>query len=224
MQTLGSSAPLERFTITVAAADARAHGRIARALAGSPALEVRSCPSPRAFIDRCSPGDMIIVCCDSLDSPELTLFRDLRSAFAQLLLISVCGSASGRLIRRAMQQGLDGLVLIDQLETALVPTVDAVLAGQTVVPRQLRRSVDRPPLSYREKQILGLVVMGLSNQEIGSRLFLADSTVKSHLSSAFKKLDVRSRSEAAALILDPEGSLGVGILTITGADAERSVA
>ena len=61
---------------------------------------------------------------------------------------------------------------------------------------------------------MNLVVMGFTNSQIGSRLFLAESTVKSHLSSAFSKLGVRSRSEAAALILDPEESFGMGILGI----------
>ena len=70
-------------------------------------------------------------------------------------------------------------------------------------------------LSAREKQILGLVVMGLMNSEIAARLFLAESTVKSHLSSAFRKLGVRSRTEASELILDPERGLGTGILAIS---------
>src|SRR5205085_11078675 len=107
--------------------------------------------------------------------------------------------------RRAVDGGVDGLVFADALDTALPPTIDAVLAGQTAVPRELRASARKPSLTFREKQILGMVVMGCTNGEIGSRLFLAESTVKSHLSSAFGKLGVRSRSEAAAMILDPQG-------------------
>jgi DNA-binding NarL/FixJ family response regulator len=79
----------------------------------------------------------------------------------------------------------------------------------------LRAAVRRPTLSVREKQVLAMVVMGYSNCEIASRLFVAESTVKSHLNAAFRKLGVRSRSEAASLILDPHGSLGPGILAIT---------
>jgi DNA-binding NarL/FixJ family response regulator len=71
-------------------------------------------------------------------------------------------------------------------------------------------------LSSREKQVLGLVVMGYMNSQIAAQLFLAESTVKSHLSSAFDKLGVRSRHEAVARILDPQGGLGVGILTVGG--------
>ena len=46
-----------------------------------------------------------------------------------------------------------------------------------------------------------------TNHEIAARLFLTESTVKSHLASAFEKLGVRSRKDAAALLLDPEEGL-----------------
>ena len=76
-----------------------------------------------------------------------------------------------------------------------------------------------PALSTREKQILGLVVMGYMNCQIAERLFLAESTVKSHLSSAFGKLGVRSRNEAVSLILNPDRGLGTGILSLVGSGA-----
>jgi DNA-binding NarL/FixJ family response regulator len=76
---------------------------------------------------------------------------------------------------------------------------------------------ERPVLSIREKQVVGLVAMGLMNIEIAERLFLAESTVKSHLSSAFAKLGVRSRHEAVELLLNPASGLGLGILSL---DAE----
>jgi len=70
----------------------------------------------------------------------------------------------------------------------------------------------------REKQVLGMVVMGFSNGEIANKLVLAESTIKSHLSSAFSKLGVRSRGEATELILDPVNGLGPGILSIAGTE------
>ena len=47
------------------------------------------------------------------------------------------------------------------------------------------------------------MTQGSTNQEIAARLYLTESTVKSHLATAFEKLGVRSRKEAAALLLDP---------------------
>ncbi len=92
--------------------------------------------------------------------------------------------------------------------------------GQICVPRQHWRQIAPPALSTREKQILGLVVMGYMNSQIAEQLFLAESTVKSHLSSAFGKLGVRSRNEAVNLILDSERGLGMGILALGGEPLE----
>jgi LuxR family maltose regulon positive regulatory protein len=54
------------------------------------------------------------------------------------------------------------------------------------------------PLSERERQVLRLMAQGLSNREIGERLFLALSTVKGHSRIIFDKLQVRNRTEAVA--------------------------
>ena len=116
-------------------------------------------------------------------------------------------------LRTLIAAGARGFVPTDQADAVLPATVRAVQAGQMVLPATYHFKLDRPNLTMREKQLLGMVVLGFSNAEISNKLFLAESTVKSHLSSAFAKLGVRSRKDAAALILDPNGSLGAGILT-----------
>jgi len=113
------------------------------------------------------------------------------------------------LLRRAMRAGADGVVLDGQPVTTLVATARAVLAGQLAVPPALRRRIAPRPLTYREKEILSLVVQGFTNRQIADRLYLAESTVKTHLSSVFEKLDARSRAEAAALVLDPDAGFDV---------------
>ena len=201
--------------ICVAATERRARTRIAGALAGRPELAVRAGASARELIEDSPTCELLVFHCESVSTNDLALFAELKAQLPDLLIVAVCESPNGKNARRAVDKGVEGLVFADRLEDALAPTVKAVLAGQTVVPQELRTSIRKPSLSFREKQILGMVVMGFTNGEIGARLFLAESTVKSHLSSAFSKLGVRSRSEAAAMILDPQGSLGTGILAIT---------
>ena len=116
---------------------------------------------------------------------------------------------------RAVAAKLEGTVLRSELERTLAPTLVAVAAGCCVVPRTVRQLVDRPLLSPRERQILAMVVLDFSNGEIARKLFVTESAVKNHLSSAFAKLGVTSRSAAAELILDNESGLGPGILRIS---------
>jgi DNA-binding NarL/FixJ family response regulator len=111
-------------------------------------------------------------------------------------------------IRRAFRAGADGLVFASDVDRALAPTVRAVLAGQLSLPCQHRRHLEKQALSYREQQVLGLVINGATNRQAADALVLAESTVKGHLASAFAKLGVRSRAEAAAVLLDPEAEAG----------------
>jgi DNA-binding NarL/FixJ family response regulator len=115
--------------------------------------------------------------------------------------------------RQALNAGADGFVRADQAERALGPALDAVLAGLVCAPRAARRLIAKPTFSHREKQVLGLLVEGLTNREIGARLYLAESTVKTHLVSAFAKLGVRSRKDAVAVLLDPAEDLATTALS-----------
>jgi DNA-binding NarL/FixJ family response regulator len=130
-------------------------------------------------------------------------------------LVAVVKEAPGARGARAIAARLEGAVMADQVGPALLPTLQAVAAGQCVLPRSVRQIVDRPPLSPRERQILAMVVIDFSNAEIARKLFVSESNVKNTLSSAFQKLGVKSRGAAAELILDGESGLGPGILRIS---------
>jgi DNA-binding NarL/FixJ family response regulator len=137
-------------------------------------------------------------------------------------IVALCARIERWEVRAALAAGATGVVSLHEFQTTLGPCLRAVRSGQTCVPRGNWRQIDPPALSSREKQILGLVVMGYMNGQIAEQLFLAESTVKSHLSSAFGKLGVRSRNEAVNLILDPERGLGMGILALGGERLEIS--
>lgn len=184
---------------------------LAGALAGRPALHLRVVMPLRMLLATEAAADLIVSHYESLCSDDCELVKQVKSKRADVRIVAVCESADARAVRRVLDSGIDGLVLAGEIDAALWPTVAAVLAGQVAVPRNLRTFVRKPSLSARERQVLGLVVMGFTNSEIGGRLFLAESTVKSHLSSAYTKLGVRSRSEAVALLLDPSEHLGTGI-------------
>jgi DNA-binding NarL/FixJ family response regulator len=133
-------------------------------------------------------------------------------------IVCIAPAPSWKATRALLRDGATAIVAEEDVACALGPALVSAHAGQLSLPSRLRREIAHPVLSVREKQMLGMVVMGFSNAEIARKLYVAESTVKSHLSSAFAKLGVRSRNEATALILDPESGLGAGILTISGDD------
>lgn len=124
-------------------------------------------------------------------------------------------------LRRAVRAGADALVLEHELEDALAPAVRAVAAGLNVMPTVLRNGVEGQAFSHREREVLRLAVTGHTNGEIASALFLAESTVKSHLSSAYRKLGAGGRNDAASMIFDPDEGLAEIVL---GRDAYNRVA
>jgi DNA-binding NarL/FixJ family response regulator len=187
----------------VLGSDAHTCRRAARLL-GEAGFGVSAEPGPGALVVLAGRGS------------EAALLGELRAAVeahpdAQILAVMPAGSANTAL-RRALLAGAAGIVLDAELERALVATVQALLAGQLTVPSSLRGQIAPRPLSHREKQVVALVVKGLTNREIADTLYLAESTVKTHLASAFRKLDARSRSDAVARILDPESGYGMAVL------------
>jgi len=135
----------------------------------------------------------------------------IHSELAGTPILVVCLRAGSGDVRRAIGYGIDGVVLERRIEAVLAPAVAAVRSGQTCVPSGNRSEIETKVLTRREKQMLALVARGLTNAEIAASLYLAESTVKSHLSSAFGKINVSSRYEAASLILDPERGRGLSI-------------
>ncbi len=146
----------------------------------------------------------------------------LRQATARAATVLICSRIRPGDLRIALSAGAFGVVLESEVDVALPIALQAAHAGQVCVPRSHVDQIEPASLSPREKQILGLVVMGYMNCQIAEQLFVAESTVKSHLSSAFAKLGVRSRTEAAELIMDPERGLGIGILGLGGEPVETA--
>jgi DNA-binding NarL/FixJ family response regulator len=110
------------------------------------------------------------------------------------------------LARDALQAGASGFVHAEMMPDQLVRALAVAARGELVAPRELLRYVltndqsgDLAALSARQREILGYVVEGLSNAEIGRRLYLSESTIKQHLRAAYKLLGVSNRTEAANL-------------------------
>lgn len=116
----------------------------------------------------------------------------------------------------AISAGVDGYLLKDVSREALCDAIRRVSNGEALLdPCLVRRLFDEftvlrvraatapPPhgLSHREVEVLRLVAEGLNNREIGTRLFVEEKTVKTHLHNIFDKIGVRDRTQAALYAL-----------------------
>jgi two-component system, NarL family, response regulator len=204
------SVPLAAATASISVvARAFAARRIGAALESGGLFAARFADSVAELLEsgRGPHPDAVVFACDPFEAQSLAAIRRIADEMRTAPLVIVSSASDGTGIGQAVNAGADGVVYEAELETTLGPTTQAVLAGQVSVPRRFHRCVVKPVFSHRERQVLTLVVAGFGNRQIASELFLAESTVKSHLSSAFQKLGVRSRKEAAAVLMDPDEGL-----------------
>ena len=105
-------------------------------------------------------------------------------------------------IYQAVRAGAKGYLLKDATLEELLDSIRKVHAGETCIPPALgAKLVSRmsgETLTSREIDVLKLLARGRSNKEIGSDLFISETTVKTHMRSIFSKLNVMSRTEAIA--------------------------
>jgi DNA-binding NarL/FixJ family response regulator len=194
------SSPMNRLELVVfvAARDERLRHRVAAALAAD---SISPTASPRVAAD---------VAVLAFDLAATGRAAELRDAVRELPVsrFVILSPGSGPLgARRAIREGAAGIVLEDDVEPALAAAVRAVAAGLTAIPVTLRSEADKVSLSHRELEVLRLVAAGKTNCEIALALYLAESTVKSHLSSLFRKVGAGSRKEVRRLVLDPDEGL-----------------
>ncbi|MFC7625861.1 response regulator [Microlunatus sp. GCM10028923] len=108
-------------------------------------------------------------------------------------------------IRPAIEAGAVGYLLKDVSINELTAAIRAVAAGRQAwspeVTARLTRRAEPPALSDREREVLGLVGEGLTNAEIGARLFIGEATVKTYLVRIFGKLGVADRTAAVVAAL-----------------------
>jgi DNA-binding NarL/FixJ family response regulator len=151
----------------------------------------------------------------SVDLSEPVSVRRLRERLnghvrGRVVVVSpACGPLG---MRRAVRAGAASVVLEEELEAVLGAAVRAVAAGLIAVPAALRDRDDRLAFSHREREVLRLAIDGHTNGQIATALFLSESTVKSHLSSAYRKLGAGSRKDAASVLLDPDDGLAEIVL------------
>jgi len=154
--------------------------------------------------------DLILLDLNMRDGDGLDMLRGLRTARSKARVVMVTVSDSGEDVVAALRGGAEGYLLKDMEPEAMLEALQAVAAGRVVIPPQLNhllaaalRGESRPQsagaagLTEQELRILEKIAAGLSNKQIGRELDIAEGTVKVHVKHILRKLELRSRVEAA---------------------------
>jgi DNA-binding NarL/FixJ family response regulator len=147
------------------------------------------------------------------DGDGVTVCRDLRSQLPDLACLMLTSFSDDDALLGAVMAGAAGYVLKDIRGGDLVGAVRTVAAGGSLldarstahVMARLREKQAADPLDVltdQERRILDLIGEGLTNRQIGERLFLAEKTVKNHVSSVLSKLGLQRRTQAAVLVTE----------------------
>ncbi|MCW1098811.1 response regulator transcription factor [Streptomyces sp. RS2] len=181
-------------------------GTVEQALVRVPALR----PHVAVLDVRLPDGDGVGVC------------RELRSRMPELACLMLTSFDDEEALLDSIMAGAAGYVLKQIQGSDLVTAVRTVAAGQSLLdPSAATRLMARlrgeqtkeeepdalPGLTDREREILALIGEGLTNRQIGERLYLAEKTVKNHISRLLAKLGVERRIQAAVIATQAQDRL-----------------
>lgn len=126
-----------------------------------------------------------------------------------LPVIMITAVSEDQKVVSGLKIGADDYIVKPFILPNLLARVEAVLRrskwqaeSQNKSQKTLNKDVNMDLLTPKEKEVLALVAKGASNQEIADKLFVRDVTVKTHLNSIFKKLNVTNRTQAVLLAME----------------------
>jgi two-component system nitrate/nitrite response regulator NarL len=175
--------------------------------------EERSLPAALSFLRSTDqPVDLLVYEHSENQSSDLDCFAAISSEFPQITVVVLAGGVTSDGLESAIRGGARGVLPNTISAAALNLVLQLLLAGENLVavpasvPRVLRPVSEatpriacepRTPLSPREDEILELLKEGSPNKVIARKLDVAEATVKVHIKSLLRKIDVGNRTQAA---------------------------
>jgi DNA-binding NarL/FixJ family response regulator len=132
--------------------------------------------------------------------------REIRKEFRNAAFVVLTTYQGDEDIHRALEAGALAYLLKGMSDHELIEAIRSVHAGLRYIPKRIVEVLAKRParseLSSREREILGLIVRGMSNRQIGDALGIAEATVKWHVNLILSRLNVADRTQAAVTALN----------------------
>lgn len=166
-------------------------------------------------------SDVLLLDCFNTSHHSDDWLADLQDSMPGLKIVLFGMDDDSGVFLQAVRRGISGYVLKNASATDLLEAVRTVAQGEAACPAKFckvlfkaladasgdekdARSSSQYELTQRQRQLMSLVAMGLSNKEIAANLNLSEFTVKNHIYRVMKQVDAQSRHEAVTLIRDAD--------------------
>jgi two-component system, NarL family, response regulator LiaR len=155
--------------------------------------------------------DVVVIDMKMEEMDGATTTQHIRERYPQIRVLILSSFSSGDLVQRALKAGANGYMLKAAAGRELVRAIRDVYAGRLIMAHEATQAlvdvVTHPvtahdDLSQRERAVLALMVNGLSNDQIASRLIISRNTVRHHVQNILSKLGVVNRTQAVALAVE----------------------
>ena len=165
--------------------------------------------------------DLLLLDCFNTKPMPDDWLTDLQESIPAVKIILFGMDEDPDVFLRAVRRGVAGYVLKSASATDLLDAVRTVAQGEAACPPKFckvlfktladgttdekdERGISQFELTQRQRQLMSLVAMGLSNKEIAANLNLSEFTVKNHIYRVMKQVDAQSRHQAVTLIRDSD--------------------
>lgn len=137
----------------------------------------------------------------------------IKEKFNQVKIVILTTFKDDEYIKEAIKSGAEGYILKNQKADTMIESLRAVSKGSFVFQKEVASSISsmlreehkvdmsKFNLSQREIEVMKLVADGLSNKEIGDKLFISDGTVRNYVTTILEKLNLRDRTQLAIFYL-----------------------
>lgn len=184
-------------------------------------VEADSIDTLQRALDNDSDVDLILLDLNMPGAHGFSGLAFLRGQYPAIPVVIVSGTEDVPVMRRAMVSGAAGFIPKSSSLETITEAIRKVLGGDLFWPPGVETCLDTPPVSDAESRlgtltpqqfrVLGMLSEDLLNKQIAYELKVSEATVKAHMTALFKKLGVRSRTQAVIAVKEMEQASGMAV-------------